>query len=169
MKVTTEVPLKLQRFGETPRVLTGGRGGCIFLFAPGGGGAGQAAEWPLYADRIYHEFAKNSWPQTVPFCSERSQPEKFLDNVRQKKSVFGSETRKNPDHKTSENAKGFVAPVEGKTVLSLWFKVVDANSRNLNLESADKRNLPATNNIQRAALKPPCVFEKLSKTSSGQG
>ena len=169
MKLTTEVPLKLQRFGETPRVLTDGRGAVVFLFAPGGGGAGQAAEWPLYADRIYHEFAKNSWPQTVPFCSERSQPEKFLDNVRQKKSVFGSETRKNPDHKTPFYAKGFVAPVEGKTVLSLRFKVVDANSRNLNSRICGQRNLPATNNIQRAALKPPCVFMKLSKTPSGQG
>ena len=57
MKLTTEVPLKLQRFGETPRVLTDGRGGCSFFFARGeGGGAGALSG--LYADRIYHEFAK---------------------------------------------------------------------------------------------------------------
>ena len=114
MKVTTEVPLKLQRFGETPRVLTDGRGAVVFFFAPGGGGAGQAAEWPLYADRIYHEFAKNSWPQTVPFCSERSQPEKFLDKCCSSKSVFGSETRKNPDHKTSVRKKGLWRQLKGK-------------------------------------------------------
>ena len=29
MKVTTEVPLKLQRFGETPRVLIDGREGGV--------------------------------------------------------------------------------------------------------------------------------------------
>ena len=55
---------------------------------PPGGERGRAAEWPLYADRIYHKFAKNSWPQTVPFCSERSQPEKFLDNVKTEKNPF---------------------------------------------------------------------------------
>ena len=40
MKVTTEVPLKLQRFGETPRVLTGRRGAVVFFRGGGGGGGG---------------------------------------------------------------------------------------------------------------------------------
>ena len=55
------------------------------------------------------------------------------------------------DHKTSITQKGFVAPVEEKTVfaktrltLSSWFKVVEANSQNLNLESANKQHPQTT-------------------------
>ena len=55
------------------------------------------------------------------------------------------------DHKTSITQKGFVAPVEEKTVfaktrltLSSWFKVVEATSQNLNLESANKQHPQTT-------------------------
>ena len=54
-----------------------------------------------------------------------------------------------------------MAPVEGKTVLSLWFKVVDANSRNLNLESKPQER-PKRPETSR-------VFEKLSKAPTDGG
>ena len=86
MKLTTEVPLKLQRFGETPRVLTGGRGGCRFFSR--GGEDNMGANVPKV------EFAKKILATKRPFLFTTRK-------VLVRKNPFLVTTRKIPDHKTS--------------------------------------------------------------------
>ena len=113
------------------------------------------------------ELAKNPGHKPVLFCS---QTEKFLNR---EKPRFWSERSQPEKILTTKhpflfrNAKRFVAPIEGKSesrqnqpTLSSWFKVVDANSRNLNLESKPQER-PKRPETSR-------VFEKLFKTSSGR-
>ena len=102
MKLTAEVRLKLQRFGETPRVLTGGRGGCRIFFRAGGGGGGAGALSGL-SSQIEFTTSSRKIPGHKPsrFALKghtRKIPRQRKDR---KNPFFGSETRKIPDHKTS--------------------------------------------------------------------
>ena len=95
-------------------------------------------------------------------------PEKFLTT----KHPFSFQTVCGADWRKNEFR-------QNQPTLSSWFKVVDANSRNLNLESKpqERPKRPETSrvfkklfkNIPRAALKPPCVFKKLSQTWRTEG